>query len=805
MTESPWVVEFEGLSAEEEGRREALCTLGNGVFGTRGAAPESVADGIHYPGTYAAGLFNRLESEVEGRVVEHESMVNLPNWLPLSFRVDDGSWLGEEGVEVVSHRQVLDLRRAILTRSLLVRDGDGRETMVEEQRFVSMSDPHIAALEWVITPVNWSGSLGLRSGIDGGVENRNVADDRSLAGRHLRVVDADAAGTDGCWLEAETVQSRIRVVEAARTRISGGEPIGPSVRRSAAAIHHEMAVIASEGRPIRVEKVVTLFTGLERAISEPRVAALEALAAAGDVSALRAGHELVWEQLWRQAQLHPGDGQDPTAARILNLHILHVLQTLSPHVADRDVGVPARGLHGEGYRGHIFWDELFIFPFLNLRLPDLTRALLLYRYRRLGAARHAAQLAGHEGAMYPWQSGSDGREETPVELWNKHSKRWMPDNSSRQRHVGLAVAYNVWQYYEVTADIDFLASYGAEMLVSIARFFVSITEHDAADDRYHIRGVMGPDEFHDGYPDRPGEGIDDNAYTNVMVSWLLQVTVDAYGLVAEACRDRWERMELTADEVARWDEMSRRLSVPFFNGGLIAQFAGYENLAQLDWADYRRRYPNIGRLDLILEAEGDSTNRYQLSKQADVLMLFYLFSPDELSVMLARMGYDFHPDDVPETIEYYLDRTSNGSTLSRVVNAWVLARLDRERSWGSFREALASDIDDVQGGTTPEGIHLGAMAGTIDIVQRGYMGVEPRGDVLWFDPALPSDLTRLGLSLRYRGHWLDAQTGDGILEVSLRPSAAAPVRIGLIDRIVEVGPGETVRATIDRLDSSTPA
>src|SRR3990172_8003327 len=343
------------------------------------------------------------------------------------------------------------------------------------------------------------------------------------------------------------------------------------------------------------------------------------------------------------------------------------------------------------------------------------------------------------------------------------------------------------------------------MLVSLARFFLSLAHYDEADDRYHIRGVMGPDEFHDGYPGRPGEGIDDNAYTNVMVSWLLQTTVDAHELLGDRTRDLWERLELTEDEVAEWTKVAQRLAVPFLDDGIIAQFAGYGDLEELDWEDYRRRYPNIGRLDLILEAEGDSTNRYQLSKQADVLMLFYLFSPDELSVMLARMGYDFHPDDVPETIEYYLDRTSNGSTLSRVVNAWVLARLDRERSWGSFREALASDIDDVQGGTTPEGIHLGAMAGTIDIVQRGYMGVEPRGDVLWFDPALPSDLTRLGLSLRYRGHWLDVQTGDGILEVSLRPSAAAPVRIGLIDRIVEVGPGETVRATIDRLDSSTPA
>ena len=796
-----WVVEFEGLNPLEEGRREALCTLGNGVFGTRGAAPESHLSGAHYPGTYAAGVFNRLDTEVAGLRLEHESLVNLPNWLPLTFRVEDGPWLGDDDAAIVGYRQTLDLKTAVLSRSFRVRDLAGRETGLEERRIVSMADPHTAALEWVLTPLNWEGRLTVRSFLDGDVENRNVAEYAHLAGRHLRVVAMGEAGSDGCWIDVETTQSRVQVVEAARTRVVSDVERAPY--RTESRIGHDLVVAAGMDAPVRVEKVVTLFTGHERAISEPRVAAIEALADAGDFESLFAAHRLAWEQLWRRHNLELGHEREIEADRILNLHIFHVLQTLSPHVSDRDVGVPARGLHGEGYRGHIFWDELFIFPFLNLRIPDLTRALLLYRFRRLTEARRAARRIGHRGAMYPWQSGSDGREETPTQLWNPHSGRWMPDNSQRQRHVGLAVAYNVWQYYEVTADIDFLATYGAEMLVEISRFFVGLAEYDAADDRYHIRGVMGPDEFHDGYPGRPGEGIDDNAYTNVMVSWLLQTTVDAHELLGDRTRDLWERLELTEDEVAEWTKVAQRLAVPFLDDGIIAQFAGYGDLEELDWEDYRRRYPNIGRLDLILEAEGDSTNRYQLSKQADVLMLFYLFSPDELTVLLEDMGYELEIDDITDTIDYYLDRTSNGSTLSRVANAWVLARMDRERSWGSFREALMSDIADIQGGTTPEGIHLGAMAGTIDLVQRCYMGVEPRGDVLWFDPVLPVQLHRLALSLRYRGHWLDVQAAGGMLEVSLRSSSdAAPVKIGLINHIVEVGPGETVQVPIEEGASS---
>ena len=147
---------------------------------------------------------------------------------------------------------------------------------------------------------------------------------------------------------------------------------------------------------------------------------------------------------------------------------------------DGDVGIPARGLHGEAYRGHIFWDELFIFPVINLRIPAITRALLKYRYRRLEEARLAAKEAGFEGAMFPWQSGSDGREETQQVHLNPKSGRWLPDNSHLQRHVSAAIAYNIWHYYEATWDLEFMAYYGAEMLFEIARFWTSATSYDDA-------------------------------------------------------------------------------------------------------------------------------------------------------------------------------------------------------------------------------------------------------------------------------------------------------------------------------------
>jgi trehalose/maltose hydrolase-like predicted phosphorylase len=790
-----WRLHLAGLDPLGEGHREALCTLGNGIFGTRGSAAEAAADRVHYPGTYAAGLFNRLTSEVGGREVEHESMVNLPAWVGLTLRTGSGPWLDLGVVEVLDHDQVLGVRAGVLHRRFRFCDAAGRTTAVEERRIVSMASPHLGALEWVITAEDWSGPVTVRSTLDGGVENRNVADERALAGRHLRVVGCEAVDDDTVLLVAETTQSHRRVAEAARTR-APGVVVGRSTWTDADRIGQDLHLELEQGRPVTVEKVVGLFTSLDPAISEPGLAATAEVAAAPSFDVLLRDHRRAWDHLWRRGHFALG-GRDTRVARALNLHVFHVLQTLSPHLVDRDVGVPARGLHGEGYRGHIFWDDLFVFPFLNLRFPGLTRELLLYRYRRLPAARRAAAAEGRRGALYPWQSGSDGREETPTALFNPRSDRWMPDNSRRQRHVSLAVAHNIWQYHEVTGDVDFLLGWGAEMLVEIARYWVDLTTLDDRDGRYHIRGVMGPDEFHDGYPDRPGEGIDDNAYTNVMVAWLLGRAQEVVAILdARGEHEVWERLEIGAEEVADWDRMSRRLHVPFLPGGRIAQFEGYDELAALNWDAYRRRYGNIGRLDLILEAEGDSTNRYQLSKQADALMLFYLFSAEELVGLFDQLGLPFDPATIPATIDHYLARSSDGSTLSRVAHAWVLSRSDRARSWRLFQEALASDLDDIQGGTTREGIHLGAMAGTIDLVQRCYTGIEARDGVLWLNPRLPDELPSLELSVRYHQHRLDIEVSKEHLQVSSRPFVGAPVLIGLVHDVVELAPGGSVGCTL---------
>lgn len=804
----PWMLSYEGFDPAIEGRRESLFALGNGYVGTRGSAAEAVADGIHYPGTYLAGGYNRRTTVIAGRAVEHEDLVNWPNWLPLAVRPGDDSsgWFSpRNAAELLQYCQELDLRRGVYRRTVRFRDAVGRVTRLEERRLVHMRERHLAALQVRLTAENWSGRLVMRSALDGRVTNAGVLRYRPFDATHFEILDATIFGPDTILAEAQATQSGLRLVEAARTRLyRGSEPFEPERQavHEPALIGQDIVLQLAQGESVDVEKIVALYTSRDRAIADPRSEAIQAVSRAGRFAELMRTHALAWVQLWRHCDLSFLQVQteaDHHSHRIVRLHIFHLLQALSPHTMELDAGVPARGWTGEAYRGHVFWDELFVFPFLSHRLPKLTRALLLYRWRRLPEARWAAREAGYRGAMFPWQSGSNGREETDVMFLNPRSGGWIRDNSHLQRHVSAAIAYNVWQYYSATGDSEFLYVYGAELMLEIARFWSSIAQWNSERARYEIIGVLGPDEFHDAYPGAARPGLKNNAYTNVMAVWCLERALRLFEILpGERCRELCDGLRLSDAERERWEDISRRMFVPFHGDGIISQFEGYEHLDEFDWEAYRRRYGNIMRLDLILEAEGDTPNRYKISKQADVLMLFYLFSTEALADIFARLGYRFDGSMIPKNIDYYLQRTSHGSTLSGIVHAWVLARSRRGRSWALFKQALESDIGDIQDGTTAEGIHLGAMAGTVDLLQRCYTGLELCGDELLFNPVLPEELSRLSFRLRYRRHLLHVDIADGVLSIASDRATTEPIDVRVKNEAHRLMPGATVRFSLSR-------
>ncbi len=797
-----WLFVYEGFNPDEEGLREALCTLGNGYFATRGAGAETQADKVHYPGTYLAGGYNRLKTKIAGKVIENEDLVNLPNWLPLNFRPKGGKWFNLRDGEILSYRQELNLKEGVLVRKIRFRDTKGRETTMTNSRLVHMGDPHKAAQKLELTAENWSGQIEISGALDGRIINAGVERYKALNSKHLEPLETRASG-DLIHLKTQTNQSELRIAISARTKLySDGQLLSvvPRTMERKGYICHLFTAHLEEGEPLCAEKVISLHTSRDKGISECSLESEKDVQRTGSFDDLFRTHKLAWKHLWERFQIeldwtNPSDHDDHEL--ILNLYTFHLLQTSSYYAMDMDVGVPSRGWHGEAYRGHIFWDELFIFPLLNLRIPEITRALLMYRYRRLSEAREAARQEGYQGAMYPWQSGSDGKEESQKIHLNPKSGRWIPDNSRLQRHVNAAIAYNIWHYYQVTNDMEFLSFYGAEMFLEIARFWGSIATYNSDHDRYEILGIMGPDEYHDSYPDSERPGLDNNSYTNIMAVWVLWRALEVLDLLPEDRRRALcDMLGLKPEEIEAWDYISRRMRLVFHEDGILTQFEGYEDLEEFDWEGYRKKYGDIHRLDRILEAEDDTPNRYKLSKQADVLMLFYLFSAEELEAIFQRLGYEFKPDLIPKTIDYYERRTSHGSTLSSVVHSWVLARSLRPGSWELFTKALESDVADVQGGTTPEGIHLGAMAGTVDLVQRCYTGLETRGDILWLNPQLPEYLRRLELRLCYRGHCIELELTPNRIQVSSHPTVARPVKIRVKDEIHLLAPGETKKVAV---------
>ncbi len=752
-----WFLTYNNYLPDQESLRESLCTLGNGYFATRGAWEETHDDGLHYPGTYLAGGYNRMKSYVSGESIENEDFVNWPNWLPMTFKPEGGDWFSLKKGEIIKYRQELNMKEGILERKILYRDHEFRETEIVSRRIVHMDQPHLGAIQWLVTPKNWAGRIVIRSAIDGTVYNNGVERYASLNQKHLEPLATGHLKKDDIFLTARTVQSQIRIAVAVRTRVYYDEreiTVQRRLHEKESEVAHVLQFVTEKNRTYRIDKIAAIYTSKDMAISEPTLEACKVVNRADDFEGLLHTHRLAWKRIWDRCDIEIDASDEYQQA--LRLHIFHLIQTLSKNIMDLDVGAPSRGLHGEAYRGHIFWDELFIFPILNFIYPETTRELLMYRVRRLSEARFMAFKDGMKGAMYPWQSGSDGREESQIIHLNPTSGRWLPDYTFLQRHVNAAIAYNVWQYFQITNDREFLAFYGAEMFLEIAKYWSSKCTYNEKKGKYEILHVVGPDEYHTYYPHSDQPGIDNNAYTNVMAVWNLITAKKILNLLQNGRKEElMEKLQITTDELERWDEITTKMYVPLLSGGVIEQFEGFDQLKELDWKKYRKNHGQSLRLDRILESEGDDVNKYKACKQADALMLFYLFSTEELKTIFNNLGYDFNEDAIINNINYYDKRSSHGSTLSKLVHSWVTARSNREKSWSSFKDALMSDIKDVQGGTTAEGIHLGAMAGTVDLVQRCYTGLEVKEERLIFNPDLPDELKQIKTKLQYRGIWLE--------------------------------------------------
>lgn len=745
LEKESWNISYDDYVPSLEKTREALLTIGNGYFATRGSISECDANETNYPGTYMAGLYNRNKSEINGRIIENEDFVNCPNWTVFKFKIDDDeNWIDINQCRIINLQRNLNLKTGELFRTLFIVDPKGRDHIIDSYRVVSMHDYHLAAEKYIFTPMNYSGKITISTGIDGNIINAGVDRYKELNQKHLKKVSADIEDNI-IVLNTQTTNSKIDIVQAAKI-ITNKKRNKKVIKDNSAFL--EYIFTTKPGESIEVQKIAAIYNSINNSHIVEKAKKKVETDISYDNVLLKSTK--AWKKIWDEIDIKIGG--DRLAQRMTRLHLYHLMVSFSPHNKNFDASITARGLHGEAYRGHIFWDELFILPFYSIHYPDSAKAMLMYRFRRLEQARKNAKLNGYQGAMYPWQSGSSGREESQVIHLNPNSGKWDEEHSALQRHVSLAIAHNIYQYHHITSDNEFLFKYGLEMFWEICRFWASIAKQDKTTKRYSISGIMGPDEFHEKHSDATKAGLKDNAYTNIMCSWILNIGANYYEDFYDEASKTIGFIKLEKNEVENWRKIAQNLNI-IIQHDIIAQFDGYFDLKDLDWDCYKEKYGDIHRMDRILKAEGLSTDDYKVSKQADTLMIFYLLSAYEVNSLLNSLGYNLGNHYIRKNFEYYFFRTSHGSSLSKVVHAHLAGKLNYNKlSSNLYHEALLNDFHDTQGGTTGEGIHTGVMAGTILLSLFSFGGINITGNEVEFDfTKFPTHWTDFSGKIQFRG------------------------------------------------------
>jgi len=389
----------------------------------------------------------------------------------------------------------------------------------------------------------------------------------------------------------------------------------------------------------------------------------------------------------------------------------------------------------------VFWDtDIFMLPFFILTYPEAARALVMYRYHTLVAARAKAARLGYRGAFYAWESADSGEDVTPPFVVAPDGQIVRILTGEQEQHISADVAFGVWSYWRATGDERFLLEAGAEILIETARFWANRAEREE-DGRYHIRGVIGPDEYH--------ETVDDNAYTNGMAQWNLEVAAETANLVAERWPEAWQalsrRLAIEPEEPHRWQQVARDFYTGFDEQtGLFEQFRGYFGLEDIDLAAF---VPRTAPIDVLLGRE--RIQRSKIIKQPDVVMLVHL--------LWERMP----PEVRKANFEYYEPRCGHGSSLSPAIHALVAARLgDTALAERYFRQAAEIDLADNMGNAVG-GIHAGALGGLWQAAVFGFAGLRFCGEKPEHHANLPPSWRSLSMRFQWRGQWHELTLSGG--------------------------------------------
>ncbi|MBZ6003627.1 glycoside hydrolase family 65 protein [Leuconostoc gelidum subsp. aenigmaticum] len=753
MAENTWSLTYDDIvDGVKNYGRESLLSLGNGFLGWRGALVTNTYDDDFYPGLYAAGVFNQTSTPVAGRDVINEDLVNLPNVQLMTVSIA-GQPLVINNDTMTNLTRQLDFKTGELIDQYRVLVDDNPEHFVDIET-IKIVDPvnwHCLALKFKVTP-SYDVDLTVEAKIDGRVENKNVARYRDFDSKEFVIQSITDTTMTTC--------TRTTHVTVALASQSSGENVqSKTTQITDDSIIDQYAAHGRTGQTVIITRVMALASDLETK-TDPTVFVQNAVNQT-TFSEIQQNSHAYWHDLWQTKDIQITG--DDAMQKLIRMGIFHLNQMGNRHAnPNLDVSVGSRGLTGEGYRGHIFWDELFAIPYYSANEPTVARSILKYRTNRLSVAEKNALSENETGAMYPWQSGMYGDEQSQLIHLNTVDNTWIPDNSRLQRHVSLAIAYNMWVYQKMTGKLDHLNDNGLEMLIQIARFWINKAQ--SAGDRFIIAGVMGPNEFHEEIPGAHKGGLLNNAYTNIMLVWLLNYLHELSQNSAINFSQVAKQVGYTDVEQEKAEMIRHLLKLSINSDGIVEQYEGFFQLKQLDFPAYQAKYGDIHRIDRLLKSEGKAPDDYQVIKQADFLMLIYNLGAAHTHELITQLGYQLPDDWLAKNTAYYLKRTTHGSTTSRPVFAGIYVELARHgnttleaQAYDFLTDAIGSDYYDIQGGTTAEGVHMGVMGETLSVIQNDYAGVDMLHDMFVLNPRLPKNWSRLCFTQFYQGVQLDIE------------------------------------------------
>jgi len=746
LSEDDWLIIQDKYRPSHINKYEANFTLGNGYCGLRACLEENPWGS--YRGLYIAGVFDKAEASVK-------EIVKCPVWTDFSVWVE-GSKFSVDTCKVLSHCRILDMKKGILHRETRLQDKRGRIILLQIKRIVFMHDVHGGIMDIKVTPENFSGDIRVITMLNGNVVNTGYYPGEKT--KHL-VLSRMIRGNNFKYLEMKTRDDNIAIGMASSLDFNNSENIHftKANRIYGEKISTELVFNAQKNTTYSFTSYTSIYT--TREISPDRLMQAVLLNVNGMLKAELQKeiqkHIDAWQQKWARADIViVGDIQSQKSIRFNIYHLI----IAAPQDDDR-VGIGAKFLSGEGYKGHSFWDtEIFILPFFVYNFPDIARNLLMYRYHTLPGAFQNAKEMGYKGAKYAWESADTGVETTPslcVNFDGSHIRVWTGDE---EHHIVSDIPYAIFHYFLSTNDYDFLYGDGAEIFFQTTRFWESRVV--LKDNKYHILEVIGPDEFH--------EHVDDNAYTNYLVKWHFEKAIKLYyEIKAKNINSKLlEKIKLSPEEVNKWQEIAENIYLNIDpDSGLIEQFKGY----------FQKREALIksrGKNGMPLLPKGfswDTIADTQFIKQADIVLLMYLLE-EEFSLKAKKINY-----------EYYEPRTLHKSSLSPNVYAIMGIEIgDYSKVYQYFVHTSMIDLNDIQG-NAKDGIHAAAAGGAWNTVIHGFAGMRVHSDGLRFKPWLPKKWKKMSFSVM----WKDLNLHVSITEKNISlffdsqdEEAVIPVTVG---------------------------